>query len=156
MLLLGVLVVVGILAVYVVLSSMSPPPTSTTLTTANAPRSWSEGQLFVTTGIVSSGNQVYILETTLRSVTTSLVVSIQATVNYSRTVSQSVAFFFAGMSLISSTVPLGFNVTANAEVTNLAPPAPLQMGQVLPETLSVTFQNGTSVELHLTAQVYSP
>jgi hypothetical protein len=162
MLVLGVVIVVGILAVYAVLSSVLSTPTSSTPTT-NGPRTWSEGKLFVTTGILELGygaNQLYFLNTSLRSLTQSQVVGISATVNYSSSISESSSRFFVGHSQsssaqVTSSHPLGYNVTASIGTVALSPPNPLQLGQTLPETINVTFQNGTSVALHVSAQVYS-
>ena len=86
-----------------------------------------------------------------------MVTSIRATVNVSNTGQPVVVTkFFVGVTPFSG-FPLGYNVTANAQTTDLTPPtsAGFQVGQYLPEVVSVTFQNGTSVEYHVTAQVFT-
>jgi hypothetical protein len=157
----SVVVVVAILAVVAFFSipSLTSHSSSTTTQTGH-PQTFSEGQVFITTGIVafsSAGSQYYQLETSVRSVTQSLITSIRATVNVSNTGPPVVVtVFFVGVTPLSG-FPLGYNVTANAETTDLTPPtsAGFQIGQSLPEAVSVTFQNGTSIQYHVTAQVFS-
>jgi len=158
------LVVVAILAVvaFFTIPSLTSHPSSTTTTTQTGhSQTFSEKQVFITTGIAafgSGGSQYYQLETSVRSITQSFITSIRATVNISNTGPPVVVtHFFVGITPLSG-FPLGYNVTANAETTDLTPPtsAGFQIGQSLPEAVSVTFQNGTSIEYHVTAQVFSP
>ncbi len=160
-----VVVAVAVLAV-VSLSPSFSPHTSTICTTSQTTlvtkeQTFSEGEVFITTGVLwvppaGGMSGFYQLETSVRSVTQSQVVSIQATVNVTGASPVVVTTFRQGLAPVSSTVPLGYNNTANAEGTDLPLPAQCnyQIGQSFPETLSLTFRNGTSVEYHVSAQVY--
>jgi hypothetical protein len=156
-----VVVVVAILAAVAFFSIPSlTSHTSSTTTQTGRPQTFSEGQVFITAGIVAfstGGSQFYQLETSVRSVTQSLVTSIRATVNTSYTGAPvEVTIFFVGVTPLSG-FPLGYNVTANAETTDLTPPtsAGFQIGQSFPEAVNLTFQNGTSIEYQVSAQVFN-
>jgi hypothetical protein len=153
-----VVVVAAAIVAVIALSPSAPPKTSTTSTITI--QTFHEGQLFATTGIMERGIGLYFLNTSLRSLTQSPVVGIRATVNYSKTVSETNSMFFVGNAQTMSNQvtplhPLGYNVTANVGTTELSPPTSLQLGALLPEIINVTFQNGTSVALHVPAQVFS-
>ncbi len=145
--------VVATLAVFASSPYIIPqPPTSL--------RTFSERQMFATTGIVyqigSSGTEVYLWGTTFRSETRSAVVSIQAELYLSGAAAPVTGTkFFVGLALIGPNDPLPHNLTANMETTQLAPPTQgfFHIGQSFPEVVSVTFLNGTSTQLSISAQV---
>ena len=149
-----VISVVAVLVVFALSSFIVPQPTRMFQT-------FSERQMVVTTGIVAfkeGGTQYYQWDTTLRSLTKSPIVSIRAELNLSRMhASAAVSKFFVGLAVIGPNDPLPHNVTANMETTDLTPPAQgfFYFGQSFPEVVSVTFLNGTSTQMFVSAQVYS-
>lgn len=147
-----VFVVVMVVAIFAFAPYIIPQP----------PRSletFSERQMFVTTGIISwvdgSGAQHYQWDTTFRSVT-AVAVSIRAELNLSSASAPiSETKFMVGLALIGTNDPLDYNVTATMNTMDLAPPAQgfFHIGQSFPEVVSVTFLNGTSTQLFVSAQV---
>lgn len=149
--------IVGVLAVAVVAVFYF---TSASNATPHAPQTFSQKQMIVTVGILdasSDGTQLYQPETSIRSTSNSLITSITASLDVSGAGSPVVVSkFFQGLTPVTPTVPLGYNVTANAQTTDLTPPSGgFQLGQSFPETVSMTLRNGTTVQLHVTAQVFT-
>ncbi|HYB66894.1 MAG TPA: hypothetical protein VEC43_01085 [Candidatus Acidoferrales bacterium] len=135
--------------------------TSVSSSIPHAPQSYSEKQMFVSVGILSAsvgGTQFYQLTTTVRFVGGSYITNITASIDISGTGSPIVVSkFYQGLTPISPTVPLGYNVTANAQGTDLTPPSGgFHLGQSFPESLAITLRNGTTVQLSVAAPVYSP
>jgi hypothetical protein len=160
-----VIIVVAIASVFAFSSNnlLMARRTSTTTQIPESPRVYSEKQMWVTTGIEawfntlypsSTSTTFYNLVTTVRSVTNSLVTNITATLDLTPPFASSV-FFQGGLARVTPTVPLGWNQTASLEGNNLTPPpGGFQVGQYIPETIVVTFRNGTSVEFDVSAQVF--
>ena len=134
--------------------------TSASSVTPSAPQTFSQKQMVVTTGILAGnldGTQLYWWETSIRSTSNSPITSITASLDISETGwPVVVSTFFVGITPVTSIVPLGYNVTANAESTELTPPpGGFQPGQSFPEIVSVILRNGTTIQLHVTAQVFT-
>jgi len=151
----GIVVVlaVAVLAVLYFTSASNPTP--------HAPQTYFEKQMFVTVGILSASvgsTQLYQLTTTVRFVGGSYITNMTASIDISGTGSPIVVSkFYQGLTPISPTVPLGYNVTANAQGTDLTPPSGgFHLGQSFPESLAITLRNGTTVQLSVAAPVYSP
>jgi hypothetical protein len=153
----AVIVIIAIVLLFAFSSYIFPQ-------TPNSVHLYSEKQMWITTGIQrwtnlaypssSSVPQIYDLVTSVRSVTNSPVTNITATLRISSP-PVVVTEFFQGIALVTPIVPLGWNRTAYVGVTDLTPPSGgFQLGQTFPETVAVTFRNGTSVEFDLFAQVF--
>lgn len=166
----AVVLIVAILAVFAFFPSAPAQETHSTSRTATptvptSAQTFFEKQMYVTTGIAYSGlvlpsvPPTFEWETSLRPLTTAII-SIQAELNISDTappvvVSRFVVPLFA---VIGPDDPLTYNLTAYMNATDLTPPAngSFYVGESFPETVTVTFQNGTSTVLSVSAQVFAP
>lgn len=165
----GVVLMVAVLAAFALFPTFNRPTSRSTTSTAtplvpDSTRSFFEKQVNITTGVAYIGFSLpnnpptYDWITTLQSTGPTPIVSIQAELNISNTAPpvKEAEFTSNFPYAVGPYNPLyDYSSPAIMESVHLNPAqGSFYLGQTFPETVSVTFQNGTSVEFLVSATVF--
>jgi hypothetical protein len=129
---------------------------------SNFPQVIRQKQLVISPAIVSLADSTqnadtYQWTTTVRNIGTTPIVYMNATLSLSGMAPVSTTKFMLGLSPVGSNDPIMYNMSATSQVIDLSSPSLgyFHVGQSFPETLTVTYNNGTSTILSFTAMITS-